>query len=122
MENLLENLTIINQADTRQQGKNKYQLNEIIGITFSAMTANTNDFQEIAAFTQIYHTQRQQYFPNMKKPQPRHHPTRLRHARPSLPPNLPNPIQPTTKPKRKPKNQKTPPLDGKTQKGNKTKT
>ncbi len=69
MNNILENLKIINQADTRQQGKIKYQLHEIIGISFFAMTAGANDFVEIALFAKEHQQQQlQQYFPNMKKP------------------------------------------------------
>jgi hypothetical protein len=62
MNNILENLKIINQADTHQQGKIKYKLNEIIGITFFTMAAGANDFIEIAAFTKVHKQQLQKHF------------------------------------------------------------
>jgi hypothetical protein len=43
MENILDNLKLINQTDTRQQGKTKYPLNEIFGIAFIAMATNADD-------------------------------------------------------------------------------
>ncbi len=46
MENILDNLKLINQADLRQQGKTKYLLNEIFGIAFIAMAANADDYVE----------------------------------------------------------------------------
>ncbi|MDR0372877.1 MAG: transposase family protein [Nitrososphaerota archaeon] len=88
MNNLLENLKIINQADLRQQEKTKYPLNEIIGISFFAITANANDFVEIALFTKEHKQQLKQYLT-------------LQHDTPATTPsNTPSPCstQPTSKP------------------------
>jgi predicted transposase YbfD/YdcC len=65
MENMLEKLEIINQADTRQQGKIKYKLNEILATTFIAMSAGANNFVEIAIFAETHKPQLQKYFPNI---------------------------------------------------------
>ena len=63
MSNILEHLKLINQADLRQKGKTKYPLNEIIGISFFAMSAGANDFVEIACFAEVHQQQLEQIFP-----------------------------------------------------------
>jgi hypothetical protein len=40
IKNFLQNLAIINQIDTRQQGKIKYKLNEIVAIALIATIGN----------------------------------------------------------------------------------
>jgi hypothetical protein len=64
--NILQKLQTINQTDTRQQGKIKYTLNQILGITFIAMTAGANNFVEIALHAKTHKPQIQKYFPTLK--------------------------------------------------------
>ena len=49
---LLEHLKIVNQYDLRQKGKIKHQLHEIVGISFFAIIANTQDCVDIQHFAE----------------------------------------------------------------------
>jgi transposase len=118
MENMLEKLEIINQADTRQQGKIKYKLNQILATTFIAMSAGANNLSKSPYSPKPtnpnYKNTSQTYttHPHMTPSK------NLHHARPNIHTNLQNTIQPNAKPKPRRKNQKTLPHRQQTQKGN----
>jgi len=62
MEKALEHLKILESFDTRQQSKVKYELSEIIGISFFAMVANANDPEEIELFCKAHEDFLREYF------------------------------------------------------------
>jgi hypothetical protein len=43
MDNLLQQIQIINRSDTRQKGKIKHLLSDVIALSFFAMAANANN-------------------------------------------------------------------------------
>ena len=62
MKEALKYLEILENFDTRQQGKVVYKLSEIIGISFFAMVANANDCVEIECFCKEHEEFLREYF------------------------------------------------------------
>lgn len=62
MRNGLKYLEILESVDERQQGKVLHKLSEIIGISFFAMLANANEWEEIECFCQEQEEFLREYF------------------------------------------------------------
>ena len=62
MKEALKYLRISESFDTRQAGKVKYKLSEIIGISFFAMVANANDPEDIEIFCESHEEFLKEYF------------------------------------------------------------
>ena len=62
MKEALKYLEILNNQDTRQQGKVLHKLNEIIGISFFAMVANADDCVDIEHFGEANELFLREYF------------------------------------------------------------
>jgi hypothetical protein len=54
MEQALQHLQTVELLDTRQAGKVRYKLSEIMGISFFAMLGNANDPEEMEAFCRAH--------------------------------------------------------------------
>ncbi|MCL2135081.1 MAG: transposase family protein [Candidatus Bathyarchaeota archaeon] len=68
IKNFLQNITTINQTDTRQQGKTKYKLNELVTMALIATIGNANDFVEIGRFTKKHKQTLQAFIPLKQVP------------------------------------------------------
>ena len=62
MRKAMEYLEVLESLDIRKQGKVKYRLSEIIGISFIAMLGNANDPEEIAMFCKAHEEMLREYF------------------------------------------------------------
>ena len=62
MQGAIEYLQVLESFDIRQQGKVKYRLSEIIGISFMAMLGNANDAEEIEMFCKAHEDLLREYF------------------------------------------------------------
>jgi len=120
---LLEHLKIIDQADLRQKGKIQHILHEIIGIAFFAILANAQDFEDIENFAEHHQQQLKTIF-TLKHGVPSH--DTIRRAFIMLDPSYLQKFQhhfnKLLNNNENEKLRKIFAIDGKTQKGNQSKT
>jgi predicted transposase YbfD/YdcC len=121
--NIIEHLKIIDQADLPAKRKNQtHPTRNNRHIIFRHTSKRTRPRRHRNLHRTPPKRTANNIHPQTRHPITRHHQTSLHHARPNISTKIPTPLQRTLKQQRKRKTQKIFAIDGKTQRGNQSKT